>query len=296
MSTGQPASKHPVVLTIGSTEAANEDVVDSNVTVVNAMYAELLDAPEIAPNALRSYYVDFYLTQALAGGFAQYVFTVPEREEIDAYVREGLAGMGATAHLDLFNRTAAAFDALSEDDADAYLDGDTDGFAGIDADEDAGDGAGTATAEAVRELEELDDEFESLLEIEDILVLNAAWLRSQEGLLLMDDEQLELHIAERVAQIPNLAERKAEAAEEALENAPEFELIIRELCDVAGQELQKITMGDPNYEHNGETILAWHFTTNLGDFIMVEEDEEAYMISPSTKEIVAAVEFEEADA
>ncbi len=307
MSTGQPASKHPVVLTIDSAAAANEDVVDSNVTVVNAMYAELLDAPEIAPNALRSYYVDFYLTQALAGGFAQYVFTVPEREEIDAYVREGLEGMGATAHLALFNRTAAAFDALSEDDADAYLDGDTEHFDDVDGDgTDDGDstdgdgGSATAeaarSAEAVRELEGLDDDFESLLETEDILALNAAWLRSQEGLLVLADEQLELHIAERVAQIPNLAERQAEAAEEALENAPEFELIIRELCDVAGHELQKITMGDPNYEHNGETVLAWHFTTDHGDFIMVEEDDEAYMISPSTKEIVAAVEFEEADA
>ena len=288
MSTGQPASKHPVVLAIESAEAANEDVVDSNVTVVNAMYAELLDAPEIAPNALRSYYVDFYLTQALAGGFAHYVFTVPEREEIDAYVREGLEGMGATAHLALFNRTAAAFDALSEDDADAYLDGDAESFGDADGE--------TPSPEAVRELEELDEAFESLLETEDILELNAAWLRGQEGLLLLDDEQLELHIAERVAQIPNLAERQAEAAEEALENAPEFELIIRELCDVAGQDLQKITMGDPNYEHNGETVLAWHFTTDQGDFIMVEEDDEAYMISPSTKEIVAAVEFEEADA
>jgi hypothetical protein len=288
MSTGQPASKHPVVLALESAEAANEDVVDSNVTVVNAMYAELLDAPEIAPNALRSYYVDFYLTQALAGGFAQYVFTVPERDEIDAYVREGLEGMGATAHLALFNRTAAAFDALSEVDAEAYLDGDTEGFGESD--------GGTSSPEAVRELEELDEAFESLLETEDILELNAAWLRGQEGLLLLDDEQLELHIAERVAQIPNLAERQAEAAEEALENAPEFELIIRELCDVAGQELRKITMGDPNYEHNGETVLAWHFTTDQGDFIMVEEDDEAYMISPSTKEIVAAVEFEEADA
>lgn len=292
MSTGQPASKHPVVLAPESAGAANEDVVDSNVTVVNAMYAELLDAPEIAPNALRSYYVDFYLTQALAGGFAQYVFTVPEREEIDAYVREGLEGMGAAAHLALFNRTAAAFDALSEDDADTYLEGDTDYLEG----DTEGDADGAASPGAVRELEELDDAFESLLETEDILALNAAWLRSQEGLLLLDGEQLELHIAERVAQIPNLAERRAQAAEEALENAPEFELIIRELCDVAGQELQKITMGDPNYEHNGETILAWHFTTDQGDFIMVEEDEEAYMISPATKEIVAAVEFEEADA
>jgi hypothetical protein len=304
MSTGQPATKNPVVLTVGSTEAPNEEVVDSNVTVVNAMYEELLDAPEIAPNALRSYYVDFYLTQALAGGFAQYVFTVPEREEIDAYVREGLAGMGAAAHLDLFNRTVAAFDSLSEEDADAYLDGDTDATAGSeDTDLDsAEDGPGTLSAdavrsaEAVRGLEELDEEFESLLETEDILALNAAWLRSQEGLLLLDDEQLELHIAERVVQIPNLAERQAEAAAEALEDAPEFELIIRELCDVAGQELQKITMGDPNYEHNGETTLAWHFTTNHGDFIMVEDDEEAYMISPSSREIVAAVEFEEADA
>jgi len=292
MSTGQPASKHPVVLALESAEAANEDVVDSNVTVVNAMYAELLDAPEIAPNALRSYYVDFYLTQALAGGFAQYVFTVPERDEIDAYVREGLEGMGATAHLALFNRTAAAFDALSEDDADRYLDGNTDG----DTEGFGESDGGTSSPEAVRELEELDEAFESLLETEDILELNAAWLRGQEGLLLLDDEQLELHIAERVAQIPNLAERQAEAAEEALENAPEFELIIRELCDVAGQELRKITMGDPNYEHNGETVLAWHFTTDQGDFIMVEEDDEAYMISPSTKEIVAAVEFEEADA
>jgi hypothetical protein len=292
MNTGHSASKHPVVLTVEGAKAANEDVVDSNVTVVNAMYAELLDAPEIAPNALRSYYVDFYLTQALAGGFAQYVFTVPAREEIDAYVREGLEGMGATAHLALFNRTAAAFDALSEDEADAYLDGDTEGF-----DDGEGDAAEEARSRAaVRELEELDDEFESLLETEDIVALNAAWLRGQEGLLLLSEEQLELHIAERVSQVPNLAERRAEAAEEALENAPEFELIIRELCDVAGHELQKITMGDPNYQHNGETVLGWHFTTDQGDFVMVEEDDEAYMISPSTHEVIAAVEFEEADA
>jgi hypothetical protein len=171
---------------------------------------------------------------------------------------------------------------------DGNTDGDTEGFGEAD--------GGTSSPEAVRELEELDEAFESLLETEDILALNAAWLRGQEGLLLLDEEQLDLHIAERVARIPNLAERRAEAAEAALENAPEFELIIRELCDVAGQELQKITMGDPNYEHNGETVLAWHFTTDQGEFIMVEEDEEAFMISPSTKEIVAAVEFEEADA
>ena len=82
--------------------------------------------------------------------------------------------------------------------------------------------------------------------------------------------------------------------QEALLDAPEFEQIIRELCDIAGHSLLRITMGDPNYEHNGETTLAWHFTTEQGEFLMLEDDDEAFMLDPRTKEILAAVEFEEA--
>jgi hypothetical protein len=279
LSTSSTGTTNVLVLSRESINGGDADVVDANVDVVDAMYAELLEVEDIADNALRSYYVDFYLTQSLEGGFAQYVFTKLGRDDIDTFIREGLEGMGATAHLDLFNRTAAAFDALSEEDADCYLDGGADGDA--------------AVSEAVQQLEELDAEFESLLETENITALNAAWLRGQEELLLLDEEELERHIAERVARIPNLAERQAEAEEDALLDAPEFELIIRELCDVAGHTLQKITMGDPNYVHNGETTLAWHFTTDQGDYLMLEEDEEAFMIQPDSKEIVAAVEFEE---
>lgn len=274
------SSQYPVVLTKGSKEAGNEDVVDANVTVVNQMYQELLNDEEISPVALRSFYVDFYLTQALAGGFAQYVVTAPEREEVDLLVREGLEAMGAKAHLELFNRTAAAFDSLSDEDAEAYLDGELDET--------------EKSPESVTGLDELDGEFEALLETEDIIALNAAWLLSQEDLLVLDEDELNVHIAQRVALIPNLEERRAEAEAEELENAPEFEIIIRELCDVAGYSLQKITMGDPNFEHNGETTLAWHFATDHGDYIMVEDDDEAFMIHPESKEIIAAVEFETA--
>ncbi|SEJ37969.1 hypothetical protein SAMN04487917_105245 [Arthrobacter sp. yr096] len=274
-------NEYPVVLNKTSFEAGNADVVDSNVNVVNQMYQELLNSDEIAPAALNSYFVDFYLTQALAGGFAQYVFTAPEREEVDAFVRAGLQGMGAVRHLDLFNRTAAAFDALSDDEAEAYLDGELD--------------ESEAPLAAVVVLDELDGEFEALLEEEDIIDLNAAYLRDQAGLLVLSDEDIEAHIAERVAQIPDLSERQAEAEEEALANAPEFEVIIRELCDVAGYALQKITMGDPNYEHDGVKTLAWHFSTDHGDYLMIEDDDEAFMIHPETKEIIAAVEFEESE-
>lgn len=283
LSTTLSASGYATVLPREIINGSDADVVDANVDVVNAMYAELLDVGEIAPNALRSYYVDFYLTQALGGGFAQYVFTAPEREDIDAYVRAGLENMGAAAHLDLFNRTVAAFEALSEEEADAYLDGDAD----LD--------GGTDVPAAVRLLEELDGEFEALLETEDITALNAAWLRGQADLLVLDEEELDRHIAERVSRIPDLAERQAEAAEDDLLDTPEFEMIIRELCDVAGHTLLKITMGDPNYDHDGQTALAWHFTTDQGEFLMLDDDQQAVMIHPDTKEILAAVEFEVED-
>ncbi|KUM33721.1 DMP19 family protein [Arthrobacter sp. EPSL27] len=211
LSASLPAAGYAAVLPLECINGTDADVVDANVDVVNTMYAELLDVGEIAPNALRSYYVDFYLTQALSGGFAQYVFSAPEREEIDEYVRAGLEGMGAAAHLDLFNRSAAAFDSLSEEEADAYLDGDAE----LDGAPNGGGGGSTA-ADAVRLLDELDGEFEALMGTEDIVALNAAWLRSQSDLLVLGEEELDRHIAERVARIPNLAERQAEADEEVL--------------------------------------------------------------------------------
>lgn len=273
-------SQNPVVLTKASIEAGSEEVVDANVHVVNAMYGSLLDSGEIAPSALRSYYVDFYVTQSLEGGFAQYVFTA-DRDEVDPLIREGLESMGAKAHLELFNRTVSVFDALSEEDEERYLDGD------LDAEEESND--------AVRTMEELDGEFEELFETENITALNAAWLLGQEGLLVLDDEELSAYIERQVELLPDLEERQARADEEALDEAPDFEIIIRELCDVAGYALEKITMGNPNYVHNGEKTLAWHFSTDHGEFLMVEEEDEAFMINPESQEIVAAVEFEEVD-
>ena len=136
----------PVVLTSSSIASNDEDVVEANVSIVDAMHTALLRTEEMSPVAVRSYYVDFYLTQALEGGFAQYVFTAVDRSETDPLIREGMAGMGATAHLDLFNRAVEAFDALSEEDEEHYLDGGLDDTA--------------ETPDGVLRIEELDGEFE----------------------------------------------------------------------------------------------------------------------------------------
>ena len=274
-------TQQPVVLTSSSIETTDEEAVEANVSVVDAMHTALLRTEEMSPVAVRSYYVDFYLTQALDGGFAQYVFMSIDRAETDTLIREGMAGMGASAHLDLFNRTVEAFGALSEEETEQYLDG------GLDDTDEAPDG--------VLRMEELDGEFEELLESENITALNAAWLRGQADLVVLDDEEVGPYIQRLAALIPDLPERQAQADAEALEDAPDFEIIIRELCSIAGYELVKITMGDPNYMHDGDKTLAWHFSTDHGDFLMVEEDDEAFMINPETQEIVAAVEFEDAE-
>ena len=198
-------SQQPVVLTSSSVEAGSEEAVAANVSVVDAMHAALLHLEERSPAAVRSYYVDFYLSQALEGGFAQYVFTAGDRAETDTLIREGMAGMGAAAHLDLFNRTVEAYDSLSDEDAVHYLDGTPD---------ERGD-----VPDGVLRMEELDGEFEELLERENITALNAAWLCRQADLLVLDDEEVGAYIQHLAARIPDLEERRARVVADLLADA-----------------------------------------------------------------------------
>lgn len=195
-------SQQPVVLTSSSVEAGSEDAVAANVGMVDAMHAAFLHLEEMSPVAVRSYYVDFYLSQALEGGFAQYVFTAGDRAETDTLIREGMAGMGAAAHLDLFNRSVGQYDSLSDADAVHYLDG-------------TPDERGNVPGGVLR-MEELDGEFEDLLERENITALNAAWLCRQPDLLVIDDEEAGAYIQHLAARIPDLAERRARVAADLL--------------------------------------------------------------------------------
>ena len=81
-----PTNELPVVLPAEALDGPDAELVDANIDVVNAMYTELLGEDEIAANALRSYYVDFFLTEVLDGGFAQYVVSAGERGDLDRLV------------------------------------------------------------------------------------------------------------------------------------------------------------------------------------------------------------------
>ncbi|TQJ38661.1 hypothetical protein FBY33_0660 [Arthrobacter sp. SLBN-112] len=186
-------SQQPVVLTSSSIDGRDEEVVEANVAIIDAMHNALLGAELMSPVAVRSYFVDFYLCQALEGGFAQYAVMAAARTATDALVREGMAGMGATAHFDLFNRAVAAYDVLTA----AYLEG---------------PGGTGPLPDGVFRMDELDGEFEELLEHENITALNARWLCGQPDLLVLDDEEVGPYIQRLAALVPDLAGRRVARA------------------------------------------------------------------------------------
>ena len=173
----------PVVLTSSSIDGGrDEEVVEANAAIVNAMQHALLFTNDMSPVAVRSCSVDFYLGQVLEGGFAQYAATAGGRSgAADALVRDGMAAMGAAAHLDLFNRAVEA--------------------CGTGADHDG-----------VARLAQLDGEFEELLEHENITALNSGWLLCQPDLLVLDDEEIGPYIQRAASLLSGLAGRRAAGA------------------------------------------------------------------------------------
>ena len=64
-----------IVVSTTSTASSDEtDVVESNVSFVNALFGELLRAEQLAQDALRSYYVDCFYAQLMNGGFSQFIY------------------------------------------------------------------------------------------------------------------------------------------------------------------------------------------------------------------------------
>jgi hypothetical protein len=245
------------------------DIVYSNIEFVNALFGEHLRADEIAPDALRSYYVDYYLAQVNNGGFSQYVYNSHWSSLMNGFIREGLLAMKAVGHLALFNASATLVDRLGTDGLQTFLEGE---YFDENPERDS--------------LDDNNDRFTEISETEDLIALNAAWLRSLPGLKVKTADEIKAEVARRSAALPDRAERVRAARE----NEPRYLKLIRALIAKAGQELDRVTAGDPTHQHNGQRVLAWHFLTDKGHHYMVEADGKAVMFDGTTKQVVTEVE------
>jgi hypothetical protein len=89
-----------------SEKAANsenpQDVINSNISIVNLMREEKMDDEDIHEDALMSYYLDYYASQCREGNFAQFVYNSGWNKELNELIEEGLQIIGAQKHLELF--------------------------------------------------------------------------------------------------------------------------------------------------------------------------------------------------
>ena len=81
-----------------------QDVINSNISVINLMREEGINDDLIHEDAIMSYYLDYYTSQYTEGNFAQFVYYSGWDKELNELIEEGLALIGAKKHLELFQQ------------------------------------------------------------------------------------------------------------------------------------------------------------------------------------------------
>lgn len=236
---------------------------------MNALLAEHLRLEEIAPDALRSYYVDYYLAQVNNGGFSQFVYNSGWSPNLIGLLLQGLLAIKAEGHLRLFNESAAILDRIGPDRLQVFQKSE---YFGDNAERDILDGH--------------NDRFFKLSKTEDLIALNAAWLRGLPGLQVKTIDDMRSEVERRAAVLRDREERKRAA----LENEPRYMKLMRALSLKAGHEFSHATAGDPTHEHNGKRVLAWHFITGKGHHYMVDAGGSAAMFDGATRKLVTEID------
>ena len=134
-----------------------QDVILSNISIINLMREEGVDDDLIHEDALTSYYLDYYWSQISQGNFAQFVYNSGWNKELNELIEEGLALIGAEKQLDFFQEQSKKVNIMSSVKLNKFLKSKLDGV------------------NVLRDSLNND----SLLNIEeDLVTLNAAFLKS----------------------------------------------------------------------------------------------------------------------
>ena len=256
-----------IIVSDNSVKSDNDyDIIYSNISFLNAQFKEYIMHSEVSVNALRSYYVDYYLAQVNNGGFSQFVYNSGWAQHVTQSVHDGLIAIGANGHIDLFYEATRILNQLQPEQLRTFFDGDYFGLENAERDF----------------LNQFNDLFYNLANVEDLVILNAQWLRQHPDIVVLSIDEMYAELERRTLAIPDRDERIALA----LTNEPRYMKLIRALCKATDQELQRVTSGDPTYHFESQQVLAWHFITDRSRYYMVDIDDIAYMIEAESNQLI----------
>ncbi len=240
-------------------------IVSANIRFLNALMDQGTFRHEELPiNAMRSYHIDYYMTQVNNGGHGQFVTNSRWGEQTIRNISAGLRAMGAGPYTDIF------------DDLRRLIEGDPDRASRI--------AAGGGLGELDPVIKTLDDRFFTLNRANPLSAINARWLRSLPELRVVPDhdfpKRVDALVESNLLRQQRLAERNSSSLDLALLDP--FTVAGRLLC-VKAQCLPILTIGagDPALNTpNGRQALGWHITTGKGRRVLFLFEDIALLCEP----------------
>ena len=104
-----------------------QDLIHSNISIVNLMREEGVSDELIHEDAIMSYYLDYYWAHNSQGSFAQFVHQSGWDKELNELIEEGLALIGAEKHLEYFQKQSKKVKLMSSVKLNKFLKGKFDG-------------------------------------------------------------------------------------------------------------------------------------------------------------------------
>jgi len=95
--------KHIVVTTDSFHSQNIHNIISSNIQYITKLFQHNLQEDNISQEALKSYYVDYYLSHILHGGFSDFIENFKNKDKALYFIRTGLEALKAEKHLMLFN-------------------------------------------------------------------------------------------------------------------------------------------------------------------------------------------------
>ena len=142
-------SINEIIISIDSFHSQNKyDIVSSNNLYITKLFQNDIEEDKISEDALKSYYVDYYLSHIEHGGFSEFIKNFSHKSKILYYIHAGLQALKVEKHLALFQKV---FDAKEE---------------------------------TIEHNEKLDEEFNKIQKSENLLQLNHKWLMNHPQLII----------------------------------------------------------------------------------------------------------------
>lgn len=140
-----------------------QDIISSNSNYITKLFQNNIKEDKIFEDALKSYYVDYYLSRIQHGGYSNFIKDFSHKPKILYYIYAGLKALKTKHHSALFEKI------FFQDNH--YLEKNT-----------------------------LDNEFRNIQKNEDLLYFNHRWLMHHPALIILECKDIEVKIKEHIEQ------------------------------------------------------------------------------------------------